>query len=196
MNNCTSQHFIIVNDYLHIYGIDINNHKDRYFTLGENKRRKFAFPPENREITVIRQVKNVNKEVFVSDKSIEAQIIPELTPEMKEEPIEILFQYREAFASDNEPLGAIIGHEVDIMLNLEKLHYYFAGSVFELITDCNAVKSLLNMKTLNRHMLRWQISIQEYIGNMTIVHKARNIQNNVDGINKDWFTLIPELELA
>ncbi|MBW0560080.1 hypothetical protein O181_099795 [Austropuccinia psidii MF-1] len=39
---------------------------------------------------------------------------------MKEELIEILFQYREAFAPDNEPLGAIKGHELDIMLNLER----------------------------------------------------------------------------
>ncbi|MBW0547429.1 hypothetical protein O181_087144 [Austropuccinia psidii MF-1] len=38
---------------------------------------------------------------------------------MKEKLIQILFQYREPFASDNEPLGAIKGHEVDIMLNLE-----------------------------------------------------------------------------
>ncbi|MBW0531012.1 hypothetical protein O181_070727 [Austropuccinia psidii MF-1] len=85
MNNCTSQHFILGNDYLNIYGIDINNHKDRYFTIRENKRKKFAFPPEKQEITVIRQVKNVDKETFVSDKLIEVQIGPELTPEMKEE---------------------------------------------------------------------------------------------------------------
>ncbi|MBW0554062.1 hypothetical protein O181_093777 [Austropuccinia psidii MF-1] len=39
---------------------------------------------------------------------------------MKEELIEILFQYREAFSSDNGPLGAIKGHEVDIMLNVER----------------------------------------------------------------------------
>ncbi|MBW0579680.1 hypothetical protein O181_119395, partial [Austropuccinia psidii MF-1] len=39
---------------------------------------------------------------------------------MKEELIEILFQYSKAFASDNEPLGAIKGHEVDIMLNVER----------------------------------------------------------------------------
>ncbi|MBW0580572.1 hypothetical protein O181_120287 [Austropuccinia psidii MF-1] len=43
---------------------------------------------------------------------------------------------------------------------LEKLNYYLDGSVFELITDCNAVKSLLNIKTPNRHMLSWQIAIQ------------------------------------
>ncbi|MBW0507351.1 hypothetical protein O181_047066 [Austropuccinia psidii MF-1] len=44
-NNCTSQHFILGNNYLNIYGIYINNHKDIYFTIGENKRQKFAFPP-------------------------------------------------------------------------------------------------------------------------------------------------------
>ncbi|MBW0526444.1 hypothetical protein O181_066159 [Austropuccinia psidii MF-1] len=94
INNCTSQHFILGNYYLNTYGIDINNHKDRYFTIEENKRQKFAFPPEKREITVTRQVKNVNKENFVSD--------------------------QEAFASDNEPLGAIKGHEAEIMLNVER----------------------------------------------------------------------------
>ncbi|MBW0475366.1 hypothetical protein O181_015081 [Austropuccinia psidii MF-1] len=54
---------------------------------------------------------------------------------------------------------------------LEKLHYYLYGSVFEVITDCNAVKPLINIKTVNRHMLRWQIAIHEYRGNITIVHK-------------------------
>ncbi|MBW0514905.1 hypothetical protein O181_054620 [Austropuccinia psidii MF-1] len=39
---------------------------------------------------------------------------------MKEELIEVLFQYREAFASDNESLGAIKGHEVEIMINVER----------------------------------------------------------------------------
>ncbi|MBW0499187.1 hypothetical protein O181_038902 [Austropuccinia psidii MF-1] len=110
MNDCTSQNIIVGNDYLNIYAIDINNNKDRYFTIGKNKRQKFAFPPEKRGITVIRQVKNVNKEIYVSDKLSEAQISTELTSEMKEELIEILFQYREDFASYNEPLGAIKGH--------------------------------------------------------------------------------------
>ncbi|MBW0503576.1 hypothetical protein O181_043291 [Austropuccinia psidii MF-1] len=79
MNNCTSQHLRLGNDYLNIYGIDSNNHKHRYFTIRKNKRKKFAFPLEEREITFIRQVKNGNKEIFVSDHLIEAQINPELT---------------------------------------------------------------------------------------------------------------------
>ncbi|MBW0513786.1 hypothetical protein O181_053501 [Austropuccinia psidii MF-1] len=120
MNNCTSQHLRPGNYYINIYGIDINNHKDRYFTIGENKRPKCAFALEKREITLIRQVKNANKEKFVSDQLIEAYISPELTLEIKEELIEILFQYREAFASDNEPLGAVKGHAVDIRLNVKR----------------------------------------------------------------------------
>ncbi|MBW0552758.1 hypothetical protein O181_092473 [Austropuccinia psidii MF-1] len=39
---------------------------------------------------------------------------------MEKELIEILFQYREAFACDNKPLGYVKGHEVDIMLNVER----------------------------------------------------------------------------
>ncbi|MBW0582999.1 hypothetical protein O181_122714 [Austropuccinia psidii MF-1] len=55
---------------------------------------------------------------------------------------------------------------------------------FDVVKDCNAVKSLLNMKTPKRHMLRWQISIKEYRGNMTIVHKSGNIQKNPDGLSR------------
>ncbi|MBW0522288.1 hypothetical protein O181_062003 [Austropuccinia psidii MF-1] len=40
------------------------------------------------------------------------------------------------------------------------------------------------MKTPNRHMLRWQIAIQEYEGNMTIVHKDGNIHKNSDGLSR------------
>ncbi|MBW0575722.1 hypothetical protein O181_115437, partial [Austropuccinia psidii MF-1] len=54
---------------------------------------------------------------------------------------------------------------------LEKLHYYLEGAVFEVYTDCTALKSLLNKKTKNRHILRWQIAIQKYRGNMTIIFK-------------------------
>ncbi|MBW0508843.1 hypothetical protein O181_048558 [Austropuccinia psidii MF-1] len=74
---------------------------------------------------------------------------------------------------------------------LEKLQYYIYGSVSEVITDCNAMKSLLNKKTLNRQMLRWQIAIKEYRGNMTIVHKAGNIQKNSDGLGRWEFANTP-----
>ncbi|MBW0582059.1 hypothetical protein O181_121774 [Austropuccinia psidii MF-1] len=50
----------------------------------------------------------------------EPQIGPSLTSEMKQDLIKILFQYRKDFASDNDPLGEIRGHEVELFLNLER----------------------------------------------------------------------------
>ncbi|MBW0522820.1 hypothetical protein O181_062535 [Austropuccinia psidii MF-1] len=38
---------------------------------------------------------------------------------------------------------------------LENLNYFLEGCVFEVRTNFTAFKSLLNMKTPNRHMLRW-----------------------------------------
>ncbi|MBW0461429.1 hypothetical protein O181_001144 [Austropuccinia psidii MF-1] len=72
---------------------------------------------------------------------------------------------------------------LQIVGSLENLNSYVDGSAFELITDGNAVKSLLNMKAPKSQMLRWQISIQEYRGNMTIVNKSGNINQNVDGFS-------------
>ncbi|MBW0520094.1 hypothetical protein O181_059809 [Austropuccinia psidii MF-1] len=39
---------------------------------------------------------------------------------MKGKLIDLLFKYKNAFATDKEPLDAIIGHEVDIIINVEK----------------------------------------------------------------------------
>ncbi|MBW0565923.1 hypothetical protein O181_105638 [Austropuccinia psidii MF-1] len=40
------------------------------------------------------------------------------------------------------------------------------------------------MKAPNKHMIRWQIAIKEYSGNMTIVHKDSNIHKNADGLSR------------
>ncbi|MBW0517301.1 hypothetical protein O181_057016 [Austropuccinia psidii MF-1] len=40
------------------------------------------------------------------------------------------------------------------------------------------------MKAPNRHILRWQTVIQEYIGNITIAHKEGNIHKNADGLSR------------
>ncbi|MBW0579260.1 hypothetical protein O181_118975 [Austropuccinia psidii MF-1] len=39
---------------------------------------------------------------------------------MRHELIYVLYTYNNAFTSDNEPLGAIKGHEVDITLNIDR----------------------------------------------------------------------------
>ncbi|MBW0551049.1 hypothetical protein O181_090764 [Austropuccinia psidii MF-1] len=79
-----------------------------------------------------------------------------------------------------------------LVWDLEKVHYYLDGTVSDVITDFHSVKSLLNMKTPNRDMLRWQISIQEYRGNMTVVHKSGNIHKNADGYGRRALENTPE----
>ncbi|MBW0545130.1 hypothetical protein O181_084845 [Austropuccinia psidii MF-1] len=120
MDNCTSQHIILGNDCLNIYGIDINNHQDRYFTIGENKRQKFAFSNMPKQLSMISSVKDTYKDEFVDNKLVEAQINPSLSPKMRHDLIDVLYKYKNAFASDNEPLGTIKGHEVAITLNIDR----------------------------------------------------------------------------
>ncbi|MBW0571755.1 hypothetical protein O181_111470 [Austropuccinia psidii MF-1] len=63
MDNGTSNHFILGNDYLSIYGIDISNQKDKYFIIGDNKRQKFGFFNKKREIKAVKnEEKNPEKD--------------------------------------------------------------------------------------------------------------------------------------
>ncbi|MBW0533706.1 hypothetical protein O181_073421 [Austropuccinia psidii MF-1] len=120
MDNCTSQHIILGSDSLNIYGIDINNYKDRYFTIGENKRQKFVFSNMCKQISIISSQKDTYKEEFVANKLVEAQVNPSLSPKMRNELIDVLYTHKNAFASDNEQLGAIKENELDITLNIER----------------------------------------------------------------------------
>ncbi|MBW0585856.1 hypothetical protein O181_125571 [Austropuccinia psidii MF-1] len=120
MENCSSNHFILGNDCLSIYGIDISNQKNKYFTIGDNKRQKFGFFNDKKQITVIKnEEKSPEKDFFIAEQLKEAEFLHELTEKMKEKLIDLLFQYKNAFATDKEPLGSIIGHEVDIILNVK-----------------------------------------------------------------------------
>ncbi|MBW0543017.1 hypothetical protein O181_082732 [Austropuccinia psidii MF-1] len=120
IDNFTSQHIIVGDYYLNIYGININTHKDRYFPIGENKRQKFSFSNIPKQISIVSSTKHTYKEEFVTDQLVEAQINPSFSPRMRKELITVLYTYKNAFASDNEPLGTIKWHEVDITLNIDR----------------------------------------------------------------------------
>ncbi|MBW0509838.1 hypothetical protein O181_049553 [Austropuccinia psidii MF-1] len=62
-------------------------------------------------------------------------------------------------------------------------------------------KTLLLLETTNRHMLRWQIAIQEYRGNINIIYKEGKSHTNADGLSrwpldnvKSYPAYDPELE--
>ncbi|MBW0545303.1 hypothetical protein O181_085018, partial [Austropuccinia psidii MF-1] len=70
----------------------------------------------------INKVSQVNLELakFKSEKLNEAEISLNLTDKQENELFSLLYNHKEAFASDKELLGEIIGHEVDIILNIER----------------------------------------------------------------------------
>ncbi|MBW0473931.1 hypothetical protein O181_013646 [Austropuccinia psidii MF-1] len=120
VDNCISQNIILGNDYFIIHGIDINRNKDRYFTIGEKKRKKFAFSNIPKEISVLSSIRDKNKEEFVLNQLSNAKINPDLSLKMEQEIINVLYTYNNYFASYNENLSAIRGHEVHINLNIDR----------------------------------------------------------------------------
>ncbi|MBW0545039.1 hypothetical protein O181_084754 [Austropuccinia psidii MF-1] len=120
MESFSSNHFILGNYYLIIYGIDLHSYKDRYFDIGDNQLQKFAFLPFKRQITVSKVAPvSLDLERFKSEQLNEAEISLHLTDSQENQLFALLYDHREAFASDKEPLGVIIGHEADIILNIE-----------------------------------------------------------------------------
>ncbi|MBW0537806.1 hypothetical protein O181_077521 [Austropuccinia psidii MF-1] len=102
-----------------MYGIDLYSNKDRYVTIGDNKRQKFAFLQFKRQITV-RKVEPVSLELerFKSEQLSEAEISLHLTVKQENELSALSYDHKEAFASEKAPLEEIIGHESDIILNI------------------------------------------------------------------------------
>ncbi|MBW0527789.1 hypothetical protein O181_067504 [Austropuccinia psidii MF-1] len=91
MENFSSTDFILENDDLIMYGI-------------------------------VKKVSPVSLELenFKSEQLNEAEISLHLGENQKNELSTLLYDHKEAFASDKEPLGEIIGYEVDITLNIER----------------------------------------------------------------------------
>ncbi|MBW0550009.1 hypothetical protein O181_089724 [Austropuccinia psidii MF-1] len=104
-----------------MYGMDLHNNKNRYFTIGDNKHQKLAFSSFKRKITV-NKVSPVNLELdkFKSEQLNEAEISLHLSDKQENELSPPLYAHKEALSSGKEPLGEIIGHEVDITLNIER----------------------------------------------------------------------------
>ncbi|MBW0542964.1 hypothetical protein O181_082679 [Austropuccinia psidii MF-1] len=73
-----------------------------------------------KQISIVSSKNDTYKEEFVSNQFVEAQINPSLSPKIRNELIYALYTYNNASSSDNEPLGAIRGHEVNITLNIDR----------------------------------------------------------------------------
>ncbi|MBW0579640.1 hypothetical protein O181_119355 [Austropuccinia psidii MF-1] len=83
--------------------------------------RKFPFLPFKRQISV-NKVSPVSLEFekFKSEQLREAEISLLLNDKQENEFSSLLYDHKGAFASEKEPLVAIIGHEVDLILNIKR----------------------------------------------------------------------------
>ncbi|MBW0558705.1 hypothetical protein O181_098420 [Austropuccinia psidii MF-1] len=104
-----------------MYGIYLHNNKDRYFTIGDNKPRIAAFLPFKRQIAVS-EVAPVSLELerFNSEQFNKAEVSLHLTDSQENELSSLLYDHKEAFESEKEPLWPIVDEEVEIILNIER----------------------------------------------------------------------------
>jgi hypothetical protein len=127
MENAKMNYLILGNDYQSLYGFDITNSKERYFTIGnENKKKKFSFkspmlekPLPSSEIAALKDVNPLFKK-FIKEDLSEAKIYDKLTLEQRNSLFDILFKNKEAFADTAQSLGAIRGHEVSIKFTKDR----------------------------------------------------------------------------
>ncbi|MBW0516535.1 hypothetical protein O181_056250 [Austropuccinia psidii MF-1] len=104
-----------------MYGIDLHNNKDRYFPIGDNRQQIFSFLPFKRKITVNKVLPaSLELEKFKCEQLNEAEFSLDLNDKQESDLSPLLYDYKEAFASDKDPLGAIVGHEVEIILNIKR----------------------------------------------------------------------------
>ncbi|KAG0140712.1 hypothetical protein CROQUDRAFT_52838, partial [Cronartium quercuum f. sp. fusiforme G11] len=127
MENATTKYFILGSDFLSIYGFDILHSREKYFTIGnENKRKKFALS-QNKHILPIYHDENDNKslEMIKTNKDMqaciaEAEFGPKLLKNQKKTIEDIIIQYAEQFGLIGKEIGTIVNHPVHISLNIEK----------------------------------------------------------------------------
>ncbi|MBW0581644.1 hypothetical protein O181_121359 [Austropuccinia psidii MF-1] len=76
-----------------------------------------------KKISVISSVKDTYNKEFVANQLVEAQVNPLLSHKIRHDLIDVLYTYKNAFASDNEQLGPIKGNGVDITLNIDRPYH-------------------------------------------------------------------------
>ena len=81
MENCSSTHFILGNDYLIMYGIDLHNNKDRYFPIETSGTKKITKVLKGRKLRTkkVREYLVRYSDPTCEDEWLEEKDIPEAT---------------------------------------------------------------------------------------------------------------------
>ena len=127
MENADPKYFILGSEFLSLYGIDIHHSKEKYFTIGnDNKKKKFALDSSKSILPVYRDeekapVKPRPDQGYVIEEGIkEAGFGPRLSPEHRTEVEKLIRKYPDQFGLGDQVLGKINKHPVQVTLNIEK----------------------------------------------------------------------------
>ncbi|MBW0496380.1 hypothetical protein O181_036095 [Austropuccinia psidii MF-1] len=106
------QGILLGTDYQRMYGIDIYNSKNRHITIGTNKEKELSLD--------IYQISAQDPLEEQLNEFREGQFSTTLTSKQKLSLLEMLRKNRPAFAIGEEPLGKIIGHDIELYLDVER----------------------------------------------------------------------------
>ncbi|MBW0561052.1 hypothetical protein O181_100767 [Austropuccinia psidii MF-1] len=95
-----------------MYGIDIYNSTNRHVTIGTNKEKKFSLN--------IYQISTHDSLEELLNEFREGQFSTTLTTQQKPSLLKMLRKNRPAFSIDEEPLGKIKGHDIELYLDVER----------------------------------------------------------------------------
>ncbi|MBW0463794.1 hypothetical protein O181_003509 [Austropuccinia psidii MF-1] len=98
------QGFLLGKDYQRMYGIEIDNNRNRDITIGTNKEKKFQHD--------IYQVSSHDPLEELLNEFREGKFSTTLTSKQKLSLLKMLKKNRQAFSIGEEPLGKIKGHDI------------------------------------------------------------------------------------
>ncbi|MBW0549803.1 hypothetical protein O181_089518 [Austropuccinia psidii MF-1] len=106
------QGFVLGTDYQRIYGIDIYNSKNRHITIGTKKEKKFSLD--------LYQVSTQDPLEELLNELRKGKFSTTITSKQKLSSLKMLRKNRPAFATGEEPLGKIRGHDIELYLDVER----------------------------------------------------------------------------
>ncbi|MBW0555572.1 hypothetical protein O181_095287 [Austropuccinia psidii MF-1] len=106
------QGFLLGTDYQRMYGIDIYNSQNRHITIDTNKENKFSLD--------IYQISAQDPLEELLNEFREGQFSTTLARKQKLSLLKMLRKNRPVFAIGEEPLGKIIGHDIELYRDVER----------------------------------------------------------------------------
>jgi hypothetical protein len=122
LQDAICDYLILGNDTFCMYGIDIFQSKDRFYTIGGDWKRKFQICNINIKIPDVLNANNVKHQEeldsFQKEYLSQAAVSDILTETQKIDILKTCLKHKEAFCTTEEPIGNIKGHDMKLELNV------------------------------------------------------------------------------